>query len=88
MTVAAEALAPGDVVHLEQGGIVPADVRIEQGSLLLDQSALTGESAAVTVGVEKIACAGAMVRGGEATGEVTATGANTFFRMLRGAGQA
>lgn len=79
VTVAAEVLVPGDVLHLRQGGIVPADVRIEEGSLLLDQSALTGESAAVTVDAERLAYAGAMVRGGEATGEVTATGAGTFF---------
>ena len=79
MTVAAEELVPGDVLHLRQGGIVPADVRIAEGSLLLDQSALTGESAAVSVEAEKPAYAGAMVRGGEATGEVTATGAGTFF---------
>lgn len=79
MTIAAEELVPGDLLHLRQGGIVPADVRIEEGSLLLDQSALTGESAAISVEAEKLAYAGAMVRGGEATGEVTATGANTFF---------
>jgi H+-transporting ATPase len=78
-TVGAEELVPGDVLHLRQGGIVPADVRLEEGSLLLDQSALTGESAAVSVGVEKVAYAGAMVRGGEATGQVTATGSGTFF---------
>ncbi|MDR3406751.1 MAG: plasma-membrane proton-efflux P-type ATPase [Chthoniobacter sp.] len=79
ISVAAEQLVPGDVLHLRQGGIVPADVRVAEGSLLLDQSALTGESAAVTVAAEKIAYAGAMVRGGEATGEVTATGTGTFF---------
>ena len=45
----AEELVPGDVIHLRQGTIVPADVRLEEGSLLVDQSALTGESAAVSV---------------------------------------
>ena len=45
----ADGLVPGDVVHLRQGTIVPADVKVEDGSLLVDQSALTGESAAVTV---------------------------------------
>ena len=78
-TVAAEELVPGDVIHLRQGGIVPADVRVEEGLLMLDQSALTGESAAMSVGLEKLAYAGAMVRGGEATGKVTATGSRTFF---------
>ncbi len=45
----AEGLVAGDVVHLRQGTIVPADVKLEDGSLLVDQSALTGESAAVSL---------------------------------------
>ena len=53
--------------------------RVEEGSLLVDQSALTGESAAVSVEPDRTAYAGAMVRGGEATGDVTATGTRTFF---------
>lgn len=78
-SIGAEELVPDDVIHLRQGGIVPADVRLEDGSLLLDQSALTGESVAMQIPPGKLAYAGAMVRGGEATGVVTATGAKTFF---------
>ena len=91
-TLPAEELVPGDVVHLRQGTIVPADLKLEDGSLLVDQSALTGESAAASVESGKIAYAGSMVRGGEATGEVTATGARTFFgktaELVRTAGAA
>jgi len=91
-TVPAEVLVPGDVLHLRQGGIVPADVKLSDGSLLVDQSALTGESAAVSVEPGKTAFAGAMVRGGEATGEITATGTRTFFgktaELVRTAGSA
>ena len=91
-TVPAEELVPGDVIHLRQGSIVPADVKLEEGSLLVDQSALTGESAAASVESGKTAYAGSMVRGGEATGEVTATGARTFFgktaELVRTAGSA
>ncbi|HEV2210149.1 MAG TPA: plasma-membrane proton-efflux P-type ATPase [Verrucomicrobiae bacterium] len=90
--VAAEELVPGDLVHLRQGTIVPADVKLGDGSLLVDQSALTGESAAVTIAPGKVAHAGSMVRAGEATGEVTATGARTFFgktaELVRTAGAA
>jgi len=75
----AEELVPGDMLHLRQGGIVPADVELEEGSLLVDQSALTGESAAVSLEPGKHAYAGSMVRGGEATGVVKATGTRTFF---------
>ena len=56
--VPAEELVPGDIVHLRQGAIAPADVRVDEGSLLADQSALTGESAAVTVEPGKTAYAG------------------------------
>lgn len=77
--IAAEDVVPEDVIHLRQGGIVPADVRLLDGTLLLDQSALTGESVAVRIPAGKIAYAGAMVRGGEATGCVTATGTHTYF---------
>jgi len=78
-TVNAEEVVPDDLVHLRQGGIIPADVRVDDGSLLVDQSALTGESAAVQIPAGKTAYAGALVRGGEATGVVTATGPHTFF---------
>ncbi len=91
-TLPAEELVPGDVVHLRQGSIVPADVRVDEGSLLADQSALTGESAAVSVEKTRVVYAGSMIRGGEATGEVTATGARTFFgktaELVRTAGSA
>ena len=35
-TVPAEEVAPGDVIHLRQGSIVPADVTLEDGSLLVE----------------------------------------------------
>ena len=37
-------LVPGDIVKLSLGGVVAADVRLVEGSVLLDQSMLTGES--------------------------------------------
>ncbi|HVY15350.1 MAG TPA: HAD-IC family P-type ATPase [Rhodopila sp.] len=72
-------LVPGDIVQLSLGGIVPADLRLHSGSLLLDQSMLTGESIPVELGPEQAAYAGALVRRGEAVGEVTATGRRTYF---------
>jgi H+-transporting ATPase len=72
-------VVPGDVVQLSLGGIVPADVRILTGAVLLDQSMLTGESIAADIGPGKTGYAGALIRRGEATAEIIATGARTYF---------
>ncbi|HME22565.1 MAG TPA: HAD-IC family P-type ATPase [Acetobacteraceae bacterium] len=72
-------IVPGDIVELSLGGIVPADVRIAGGSLLLDQSMLTGESIPVEARPGSVAYAGALIRRGEAMAEVVATGARTYF---------
>ncbi len=77
--VPAALLVPGDIVQVSLGGIVPADARLLSGSVLLDQSMLTGESVAVERGPGEQAYAGALVRRGEAVAEVGATGAHTFF---------
>ncbi len=43
-TVPAADLVRGDLVKLSLGGVVAADVHLLDGSVLLDQSMLTGES--------------------------------------------
>lgn len=78
-SVSSASLVPGDVVHLRMGDLSPADVRILDGEILLDQSALTGESVPVEAGAGAMAYAAAVVRRGEGTGEVTATGSRTYF---------
>lgn len=75
----ARELVPGDVVHVRLGDLVPADLRLSDGDLLLDQSAVTGEAAPVEAGAGSTIYAGTAVRRGEATGEVTATGRGTAF---------
>ncbi len=78
-TVPAAQLVVGDIVKLSLGAIVAADVRLTEGSVLLDQSMLTGESVPIEAGAGFETYAGALVRRGEAVAEVTATGARTKF---------
>ena len=77
--IPAAELVPGDTVKLSLGAVVAADVRLVEGSVLLDQSMLTGESVPIEAGPGVQAYAGALVRRGEAVAQVTATGARTKF---------
>jgi H+-transporting ATPase len=78
-TIPAAELVVGDLVKLSLGGVVAADVHLLEGSVLLDQSMLTGESLPVEAGAGVDTYAGALVRRGEATAKVTATGVHTKF---------
>jgi H+-transporting ATPase len=78
-TVPARELVPGDLVRLRAGDLVPADVNIDNGDLEVDQSALTGESENVGKPAGSVVYSGSAVKRGEATGIVTATGAQTYF---------
>jgi magnesium-transporting ATPase (P-type) len=88
--IPAEQLVPGDLVVLESGDKVPADLRlIDAKNLRTEEAALTGESvptdkgtdvvpANTTVGDrENMAFSGTMVVSGRATGVVAATGSET-----------
>ena len=77
--LAASALVPGDVIRLSLGALVPADANIVSGSVMIDQSALTGESVPIDAEAGARVFAGSMVRRGQAIAEVTATGAKTYF---------
>ena len=94
-------LVPGDVVDLQIGQVVPADLRLlAAAGLECDESVLTGESlpaekspAPVLEGTtlaELSSCAlmGAVVRAGSATGVVVATGGQAEFgRIALGLGE-
>jgi calcium-translocating P-type ATPase len=88
--IPAEQLVPGDIVLLESGDKVPADLRLlDVKNLRTEEAALTGESVPVdkttgpvadnsTVGDRKcLAFSGTMVVSGRATGVVVATGSET-----------
>ena len=90
-TVAAATLVPGDIVKIRLGAIVPADLRLVAGDYAsIDQSALTGESLPAAKKVGDEAYSGSVVKQGEMTGVVIATGGQTFFgrtaKLVAGAG--
>jgi H+-transporting ATPase len=75
----ARELVPGDVVRIRQGDFVPADVKIAQGILEIDQSALTGESMTVEKKPGDLLYSGSIVKRGESSGVVASTGTKTYF---------
>jgi H+-transporting ATPase len=77
-TLSAAELVQGDVVKLSLGAVVPADVRLIDGSVLVDRSMLTGESVPIEAGPGFETCAGALIRRGAET-EILATRARTEF---------
>jgi H+-transporting ATPase len=77
--LAASEIVPGDAIRLPLGALVPADARIVSGSVMVDQSMLTGESISVDASPGSPVYAGSLVRRGQATAKVTATGSKTYF---------
>lgn len=88
-------LVVGDIIILDTGDMVPADVRIiSSNHLQVDQSALTGESGAVTkyanpvndmdniLGCDNLAFMGTNVLGGSAEAVVVAVGDDTIFGSM------
>ncbi len=96
-TLPAGRLVPGDLVLLEAGDVIAADLRlIEANGLTLDESALTGESVPVTKGSDPVdeaaplaersslAFKGTAVTAGSGSGVVVATGmASELGRIAR-----
>jgi len=90
-TIPATGVVPGDILLLEAGNTIAADLRLlETANLQLDESALTGESEAVGKSTEaltdtelpvaerrNLAFKGTLVAGGRGTGVVVATGMDT-----------
>ncbi len=79
VSLPARALVPGDRILLRMGDIVPADCRIAEGEVEVDQSAITGESTAAPRATGAILYSSSTVRRGEASADVTATGPRSFY---------
>ena len=80
-SIDAKEVVPGDIVKVKIGDIVPADATLldQEGFLLVDQSALTGESLPVTLKGGDTLYANAIVKQGEMIARVSATGKHTYF---------
>jgi magnesium-transporting ATPase (P-type) len=96
-SVAGEALVPGDIVLLEAGDKVPADLRLLQArGLQVQEAILTGESLPVEKQIDAVAAgsplgdrsclafSGTLVTAGQGTGVVVATGAATEIGRISG----
>ncbi len=96
-TVDGQAIVPGDLVLLEAGDKVPADLRLLRvHGLQIQEAILTGESIAVEKRTEPVAAAAALgdrlcmaysgttVSGGQGLGVVVATGARTEIGRISG----
>jgi H+-transporting ATPase len=77
--VSAREIVPGDLIRVRAGDLLPADIKIINGNMELDQSVLTGESTTVERTDGELAYSGSAVKRGEATGLVSATGTKTYF---------
>ena len=73
-------LIPGDIVRVRLGDVVPADIKLFNGDyLLVDESALTGESLPVEKHDGDIAYSGSIIKQGEMDAVVTAIGLESYF---------
>ncbi|WP_238012295.1 cation-transporting P-type ATPase [Dactylosporangium sp. AC04546] len=76
-------LVPGDVVRVEAGDVVPADLRVAEAvRLTADESALTGESMTVSRAAGDELSAGTVTATGRAVGVVVRTGTDSALGRI------
>ncbi len=82
-TVVAAELVADDLVVLDAGAVVPADLVVtEAAALMVDEAAMTGESVPVSRDVDEELLAGTVVTGGRARGRVVRTGAESGLGQI------
>jgi H+-transporting ATPase len=78
-TIPSRELVPGDIVHARVGDIVPADLEIINGTVSVNESALTGESIDVTKTAGEKVFSASTVSHGEVIARVAATGKKSSY---------
>ena len=70
-------LVPGDLISMQAGDVLAADVKLIDGQVSTDESSITGEARTVRKNPQDAAYAGTTVTEGNGLAVVTATGANS-----------
>ncbi|WP_338198871.1 HAD-IC family P-type ATPase [Lactobacillus rizhaonensis] len=70
-------LVPGDLISMQAGDVLAADVKLIDGQVSTDESSITGEARTVRKNPQDTAYAGTTVTEGNGLAVVTATGANS-----------
>ena len=70
-------LVPGDLISMQAGDVLAADVKLIDGQVSTDESSITGEARTVRKNPQDTAYAGTTVTEGNGLAIVTATGANS-----------
>ena len=78
-TLSAREAVPGDIISIKIGEIAPADAKILEGELSVDQSSLTGESLPAELKPGDPIYSGSPIKRGEARCVVAYTGSDSYF---------
>jgi len=78
-TIPSRELVPGDIVHARVGDIVPADIEIINGTVNVNESALTGESIDVIKSAGEKIFSASTISHGEVIASVSAIGKKSSY---------
>ncbi len=82
VSVDKDEILPGDSLQVNEGDKIPTDGKIEEGSALVDESMLTGESIPVEKSTGDSVIGGAVLLSGNIRLRTTATGKDTVLQQM------
>ena len=77
-----EALSPGDIIFLEGGQQIPADVEVIEGKIAVNEALLTGEADEIEKRPGSSLLSGSFVVSGACRGRLTAVGEESYIAQL------